>query len=416
MTRSRRDTVALLVAILLIGANLRATITGVGPLLTDIGEDEGLPLAALGALAAIPLLSFAAISPLAHSLAMRFGLSRVVQAALVALALGTVWRSVEGTALNLWCGTILIGAALAIGNVLMPAVMTRDFPGRSTGLAAVFTAVLGGVGALAAGAVVPLSHVVVGDGALGWRGALLLTGILVPAAILAWHLAPRPRPLPAPSTAPAAPIAGAYERGSIWRDRLAWWITAFMGLQSASFYILSTWLAPYARSLGIDEVAAGGLVMTLQVSGIAGSLLVPVLVRTRVGAAVPATVALVALVAVGGLLVAPQAVVAWSIVIGVAAGASLSLSFVLLSTRAKNHETASALSGMVQSIGYLVAATGPVLFGVVRDATGQWAPAFLVLLGMLGAQAIAGLVVGRPDVVLSSRDPCPFPGGRRDRR
>jgi MFS transporter, CP family, cyanate transporter len=127
-------------------------------------------------------------------------------------------------------------------------------------------------------------------------------------------------------------------------------------------------------------------------------------------------VALVALVAVGGLLVAPQAVVAWSIVIGVAAGASLSLSFVLLSTRAKNHETASALSGMVQSIGYLVAATGPVLFGVVRDATGQWAPAFLVLLGMLGAQAIAGLVVGRPDVVLSSRDPCPFPGGRRDRR
>ena len=77
--------VMLLIAVLLIALNLRPTITGIGPLLAQISEDLGTTEAALGALAAVPLIAFAVVSPLAHGISARFGMSRTVLWSLVLL-------------------------------------------------------------------------------------------------------------------------------------------------------------------------------------------------------------------------------------------------------------------------------------------------------------------------------------------
>ena len=141
--------VMLLIAVLLIALNLRPTITGIGPLLAQISEDLGTTEAALGALAAVPLIAFAVVSPLAHGISARFGMSRTVLWSLVLLGIGTVWRSLPGFAANLWLGTALIGASIAIVNVLMPAVIKRDFADRVPSVTAAFTACLAGMGAVA---------------------------------------------------------------------------------------------------------------------------------------------------------------------------------------------------------------------------------------------------------------------------
>ncbi|HEU4757589.1 MAG TPA: MFS transporter, partial [Agromyces sp.] len=189
----RHPRLLLTVAVLLIAANLRASIAGVGPLLAQIADDLGTTEAALGLLASIPLIAFAVVSPVAHAVSTRLGMSQTVLWSLLALTVGTVWRSLPGSTVNLWLGTILIGASLAIANVLLPSVIKRDFSDRIAGMTALFTAFLAGTGALASGVVVPISHIEVGGSQIGWRWALVWSGSLVTLAIAAWgaHLLTR---------------------------------------------------------------------------------------------------------------------------------------------------------------------------------------------------------------------------------
>lgn len=281
------------VAVCLVAVNMRMTITGVGPLLEEIAEHEGVSPAALGGLASVPLIAWGIVSPLAHALSLRLGIERAVGWSLIALGLGTIWRSLPGSSLNLWLGTALIGAALAVGNVLLPAVIGRDFGSRIPLVMGVYTALLGGLGAVSAGVVVPISQAVAGDGGEGWRIALLSTGALIPPALAVWILASRPprtadatAPHPATGPVPLPAAAGPDQRTArrIWRDPVAWIVALYMGLQSMVFYMIATWLAAIETSSGRSAVDAGIDVMLYQIVAIGGSLLLPLLYRGRCGA------------------------------------------------------------------------------------------------------------------------------------
>jgi len=395
--RAHTSRALLLVAVLLIAANLRATITGIGPLLAQISDDLATTEAALGALAAVPLIAFGLVSPLAHGLSARWGMSRSVLWSLLVLAVGTIWRSWPGSAANLWIGTALIGSSLAIANVLMPAVIKRDFSDRVPSMTAAFSACLSGMGAVASGIVVPISHIPTSGGELGWQAALLWTAALLPFAIAAWVLAMRRRP-PHPS-------GGERERKGtgIWTDLLAWQVLGYMGLQSMTFYMLVTWLAPMAHSLGRPEVVAGIDVMVFQLCAFTGSLVVPLLLRGRVERVTPAIIPVLSIAGIAGLITAPGAFLVWVILCGLACGASLSMSLSLFSLRARTHQGASALSGMAQSGGYLIAATGPILFGALLSATGGWLAPLLLVAIVLAGQLIVGVFVGRHRYVLEPR-------------
>src|SRR3954453_2024645 len=151
-TPTRTTSLALLLAaVCLVAANMRPTITAVGPLLDQIGADTGLATGVLGLLAAVPLLTWAIVSPLVHDLGRRFGVTRTVLWSLLILALGTLVRSLPGPAGSLWGGTARIGVPLAVTNVLRPAVIKRDHPARRALVMAIYTALLGGMGAVASG-------------------------------------------------------------------------------------------------------------------------------------------------------------------------------------------------------------------------------------------------------------------------
>ncbi|MCC4909410.1 MFS transporter [Microbacterium sp. cx-59] len=405
MTPSPRGPrIALLVcAVCLIAANMRATITGVGPLLDQIADDQGTTSAALGALASVPLLTWAIVSPATHALSTRFGMSRVVLWAMIALGAGTAWRSWPGASVNLWLGTVLIGVALAVANVLMPAVVKRDFGTRVPLMMAVYTALLGGVGAVASGVVVPISQAVGGESD-GWRIALASTSALLPIAIALWVWVIARSPHSPPARRTGAQPAATTRRGSgIWTDPVAWQVAAYMGLQSSSFYMLVTWLAPFAASHGRSAVAAGFDVMIFQVMGVIGSLAVPLALRGRARRWVPAALPVGGVVAGIGLIVAPDALTLWAACGGLAAGASLNMSLTLMAERARDPATSSALSGMSQSVGYLFAAAGPISFGALHALDPGWTAPLLLLIAVLVAQFAVGVAAGRDRFVLERR-------------
>ncbi|WP_232711717.1 MFS transporter [Microbacterium lacus] len=396
---SRGAGAALLVAVCLVAANMRLSITAVGPLLDQIGTDTGLSVGTLGLIAAVPLVAWAAVSPFALALSLRFGMSRVVLGSLLVLLAGTIVRSLPGPTVSLWIGTVLIGLALAIANVLMPAVIKRDFSTRVPVVMAAYTGLLGGVGAISSGVAVPLSFL--GDEQSGWRIALLVTGagLLIPAiGVWAWatrghHAVHLARPVTARS------------RTGIWRDALAWQVAAYMGFQAATFYMMLTWLAAISTSIGRSEVVAGFDVMIYQLTTIIGSIIVPLLLRGPAERYVPAAIPIVGIAGIAGLMLAPEGIVVWVLIAGLSSGASLSMALTLMAQRARTSDASAALSGMAQSVGYLIAAAGPVLFGWLHAGLGGWNFSLALLILVLVAQSVTGVFAGRPRFVLEHRQP-----------
>jgi MFS transporter, CP family, cyanate transporter len=400
----RRGTgIALLVsAVCIIAANMRTTITGVGPLLDQIAADQGTSTAALGALASVPLLTWGIVSPATHALSSRFGMSRVVLASLIALGIGTAWRSWPGAGANLWLGTVFIGAALAVANVLMPAVIKRDFGARVPLMMGLYTALLGGFGAIASGVVVPIS-IAAGGGTDGWRVALASTAALLPIAIALWMWAMADARRRDEHRTAATPRLPGVRGTGIWRDQTAWLVAGYMALQSSSFYMLVTWLAPFAVSQGRSPVTAGIDTMLFQIMTIVGSLVVPLLLRGRARRWVPAALPGASVVGIVGLLLAPAALPVWALCAGLGAGASLNMSLTLMAERARDAGASSALSGMSQSVGYLFAALGPPAFGALHGIDGRWMLSLLLLLAVALAQTVVGAAVGRDRFVLDRR-------------
>lgn len=404
-TLTRRTSIAfLLVAVCLVAANMRPAITGLGPMLDQIGTDTGLSIDALGVLAAVPLVAWALFSPLAHTLSRRFGQPRVLLTSLLVLLAGTIVRSLPGLGAGLgdvvwlWLGTAIIGVGIAIINVLMPAVVKREFPGRVAVITAMYTALLGGFGAISSGVVVPISHIEVDGAPAGWRFALLMTGAaLLPFAIVAWWLTHRgPRHAHVRS-------ADHHGRTGIWTDRVAWLVAGYMGLQSVMFYMLVTWLAGISMSTGRSEVVAGIDVMIYQFMSLAGATTLPFLLRGRVERYIPALIPSLAIIGTFGLMTAPTAITVWVVLLGLSSGSTLGMSLTLMAQRARDHDASSALSGMSQSVGYLIAALGPIAFGSLHSLTGGWNASLSLLLAVLVSLTVVGFFAGRPRFVLDGR-------------
>ncbi|AXE38873.1 putative transporter YycB [Acidipropionibacterium virtanenii] len=377
--------------VFLVALNLRPALTAVGPVLPRIGAELRLGEGAQGLIGSLPLLAFAAVSPLVHRIAARLGADRTVLIALVLLAAGIVVRSATGTP-GLWAGTVVVGSAIAIGNVLVPVLVRRDYSGRVSAATGVYSACITLAAALASAAAVPLAD------ALGWRAALGIWALPAGAVAVVWISrcsgAPVDRSREAgDGTAGDAPAVV----GSLWRRRQTWLVTAFMGLQSTSFYTTVTWLPTIEAASGQTPAAAGMHLFVFQCVGIASGLAIPSLMRnpsSQVGAALAASLPL--FIGLLGLLTAPGAAVVWVAVAGLGSGASLVVALSLIGMRGRSTAETARLSGAAQSAGYLMAALGPVLIGRLAGETGGWTVPLAVMAALALAQSVVAVPAGRP--------------------
>jgi CP family cyanate transporter-like MFS transporter len=376
--------VLLIVGLLLLAANMRVALTSIGPLLETMRRDIGLTAGQAGFIGTLPLLTFSAVSPQVPRLARRFGSDLMLWLAMVALAGGIVLRSLPVPGL-LWAGTVLLGAAIAVANVLMPSIIKRDFPDRIGAVTGVYTTVIGVLASAAAGVAVPLAGVLPG----GWRTSLGCWAGFALVALAAWSPQLRRRdeePEPEPTEKPRAP----------WRSPLAWEVSAFMALSACGFYTMLAWFPSIVQNTGASEEYAGWMLFVYQIIGVVASASMP-LVLSRLVDQRPVAVggALVAMVGYLGLLVVPDLTLLWALVTGAGAGTLFLLALAFFSLRAADPRSSASLSGMGQSIGYLFAALGPVAVGLLHDATGGWTVPLAVLAVLAAVHAVAGLRAGR---------------------
>jgi CP family cyanate transporter-like MFS transporter len=395
----------LVAGIVIAGANLRAALTAVGPLVGEIRADTGISGAAAGLLTTLPLICFAALSLLAPALAHRFGTRRVLTGGLVLLAAGIALRSAPPVA-ALFAGTIVLGLAIAVGNVLLPSLVKRDFPAHTGLLMGVYITVMNSGAALGAGVSVPLAL----QGGFGWRGALGIWALLALVAVVVWLPLLR-GDTPADASAGDASAGDARREstsGGLWKSPLAWQVTLFMGLQSFVFYASIAWLPEILRGDGLGAAQAGWMVSLMQFVGIPVALFAPILAgRRRSQRGYLAASALLSGAGILGLLLSGgeggAQTALWVSLLGVGQGASISLALTLFAMRTTDAREAARLSGMAQSLGYLLAATGPFLFGVLHDLTRSWSLPLALLFAVVIGQLFAGLGAGRDAYVTPKR-------------
>ena len=439
--------------IFFVALNLRPAIIAVGPLLSQISASLGWGESLLGLLGSLPLLAFAALSFMVRFITDRFDTNKVLLAALVLLAAGCLARSAFDTTW-VWIGTVVVGGSIAVGNVLAPAIVKRDFPEHISMATGAYSAFVTTGSALAG-----LTAAALSDALGGWRIALAFWAIPALIAAALWHLRIRSEAKRASGmTANAAAVnertpenesrakqiangnvyrstacrfnrtVAAYSAAAtepplkgekptisserppqakattasklaatpLWKRPTTWLVTLFMGLQSAAFYTFSNWLPTFAVAAGCTQGDAGAQLFLFQIIGTFSGLLIPRFMYVHGNQIIAGLIASTPLlVAALGWLAVPQLSLLWSIFGGIGQGASLVVALTLISLRGTSHEETVALSGIAQSVGYLLAACGPSIFGALAEATFGYTVPLAFMVALATAQCLLCFFAGK---------------------
>ncbi|ARJ05568.1 MFS transporter [Cnuibacter physcomitrellae] len=397
--RRRAGGVLALVGIVVLALNLRTSVAALSPVVDEVGADIPLSAAGLGILGMLPPLCFAAFGLLTPPLQRRLGIEALLVVALAAIGLGDVVRGLATSYPVLLLGSVITFAGMGVANVLLPPLTKKYFPERIGLMTSVYAT------ALAIGATVPpLVAVPVADAA-GWRFELSIWGVLAVATMIPWILLLVREGRRARATDPEADVPERAWNGRVHRSVVAWSLLAMFAATGFNAYAMFAWMPEVLTDVaGVTDQQAGALLSLFAVMGLPAALLVPVL-AARMRSVLPLILTGSGFYVAGylGLLLAPSSAIwLWVALIGL--GPLLfPLSLALISLRTRTHEGAVALSAFVQGGGYALSALGPLLVGVLHEATGAWTVP-LVVLGAVGASsAIVGVVVSRPVLLEDER-------------
>lgn len=382
--RGRAGSVLLAFSLILIAWNMRPLFASLSVVLPDVMRSNHLGSVAASMLTTLPVLCLGLLAPLAPPLARRFGTERTLLGVMALLAAGTALRGLDN-APALFFASALAGGAIAVGNVLLPSLVKRDYAHHAGIMTGLYTMAISAGAATAAALTVPLQHLMHGR----HDYALAIWALPVVIAALVWL--PQAR-----SQQHGIHHAGHLVRG-LWRDKLAWQLTLFMGLQAAQAYAVFGWLAPILRERGMNAVDAGLVLSVSTLSQLVACLLIPSLaIRLKdqrwlnVALAVTGTVGFLAL-----YMAPPGAIWISSMVLGLSQGGLLSIALTMIVLRSPDGVVTAELSSMVQSVGYCLATIGPLVMGLLHTWTGnfQLAAPLFALLGL--GVAITGFGAGR---------------------
>ncbi|WP_246848701.1 MULTISPECIES: MFS transporter [unclassified Pseudarthrobacter] len=364
----------LLACIGLLALNLRGPFVAVAPVVDLMQADLGFTPVMLGLLTSIPVLCFALAASLASLTTRKLGAEFAVSLTILGVLAGVIVRSAGGPG-PVVVGTVMIGLAITVGNIAVPLIIRRDFSPMRQGTAmGVYTAALNIGSFLTSMVTAPLAELA------GWRVALAAVGILAVIAIVFWTLAVGARTAFVPSR---TVVAGGQEHPAV---KGSGWITAgltagFAG-QAFSYYAVTAWLPSYLNDeLGMSASAAGAGSSLFQIFAIVGGLGVPFAAKYFSTTTTAVTVGLLWTAVPAGLLLAPELWWLWSTFGGIAQGGGITLIFIAIIKLARDQVSAGRMSATVQGLGYCFGAVAPPLVGFVRDASGSWTPALLVILG-----------------------------------
>ncbi len=384
--------------ILFLALNLRGPFTSVAPVLGQIMQDLSLSPSAAGILTSLPLLSFAFFSPMAAGASRKFGLFPSLLLALIAIALGIATRSM-GHGIALYLGTVLIGIGIAAGNVLLPVVVKVSFPGRISAVTALYVFTMNIGSTLGAGLMVPLSHLGT-ESIAGWQLALAFNLLFPILALTIWL----PKVLSDRGNVANKQKSNDSSMLQLLRCPVARQITLAIGLNSFTFYSFAGWLPKMLNDLSYSELDAGYIYSFLQFSTmIPGLILVPILSRTNSQRGLITLCTFSVFIAVIGLLLLPAYAILWVGLFGLANCATFVIGISFVGLRTSSPSQAAALSGLAQSIGYGLAATGPTVLGYINTLTESWTLPLLIISVMAFLCMVFANLAARDKKVLQGK-------------
>lgn len=390
--------VLIVVAIVAIAVNLRPAVTSLGAMLHGVRADLGMSGFVAGLLTALPVLCFAGFGAPAPALGRRLGEHRLVLGGLLAIAAGLAIRTGAATGAVFIAASVISMAGIAVANVLLPVLIKRHFPDRVGFMTGVYSTSMAVGTALPAAVTVPIAHTI----GYSWRGGLGVWALAAGIAAVPWVVVVRRRGRgsvgPGHRTRAAGAPAGPHriEPLRLSRSVTAWGLVFFFGMQSLAAYSVIGWLPQIYREAGASARTAGYLLAFATMLAIPIALVLPT-VAARRGSQRPYVLGLVSCAIAGylGLAIAPAAHPwLWALLLGLA-NCAFPLALTMIGLRGRTGASVARLSGFAQSVGYLLAAAGPLGVGALHEVTGGWDVPLGLLIGFACVQLVAGMIAGR---------------------
>lgn len=357
--------ILLLLGVIVVASTLRAPLTAIGPMISEIGNVLNIPKALLGLLTTIPLVMFGVVSPFVARISRKWGMSVTLMLGMWILLSGLFIRIIPNVKMLL-IGTVLIGIGIALGNVILPSFVKWRFPQHMGLMTGVFAATMNMTAGIGGGLSVPLSKINSG----GYQYSLGFWVFFSIAGILLW--------VPQLKYNPKLEIAA--NQRPIYQSGLAIAIALMMGFQSMNFYSTVTWFPDILMSYGIDRQTAGYYLMLNQFAQLPMTFLMPI-IAMKMKNQRPLVYCFTTLFLVGFtalLFDNSVSIIIAMVATGLAGGAAFSLCMLFFSLRARSTQDAIELSGFSQSVGYFIAAIGPMLIGYLFDIYHTHIPSFIL--------------------------------------
>ncbi|WP_199508091.1 MULTISPECIES: CynX/NimT family MFS transporter [unclassified Psychrobacter] len=387
----------LLVALILLATNMRAPIVALGSIAPVISEALSLSAMQIGWLGALPMLSFAIGSFISPALGRRYGLENTLIVMIALMTVGLLLRVLWVSWIGFFVGTAVLTLAIGFANTLAAPIIKAHASKHIALFTGVLSLTMTITAGVAAGSVLPISNT------LGWQWALGIWAALSVAAFVVWLWLKRQlgtaakRPTHTTSTASL----------SMWRLPIAWQIAIFMGIQSLLFYTVASFLPSIWLSKGLSAISAGQMGSVFQFMGPIAIISITWLMNRRgMLRFLAVTAALCNVAGVAGILLfSTQLAWLWSALMGLGCAAIFTLSIMLFSLRTHTPEQSSTLSGMAQSVGYLIAFFGPLGSGWLHELTGSWQLALWLMLAFMVVNVVLAWQISRPLMVDGERMP-----------
>jgi CP family cyanate transporter-like MFS transporter len=379
----------LFIAILLVGATLRSPIASVGPLVPHIKNDLAMSNTAIGFMNTLPLIAFGLFSPLVPKIAAKLGIEVTLLVSMFILSFGVIFR-VLGNSTTLIIGTLIIGIAISAGNVLTPSLIKSSFIKNTGFVVGIYSITMNLISALSSG----LTSSIANSGAFDWQFAMQLWVVFPVLAIIAFFLR-----FPQLKIKENLTFGNVHNEitTTVWKSKFAWAITLYMGLQSLIPYSLFAWLPQILETKGFNANQAGWYMSIFQLAMLPINFVIPIITsKMQKQSFLTLTAGLLLVVGLlGMLLLNNNWIIVFLILIGLGTGATYSLAMMFFVLKTVSVKKSSDLSGMAQSIGYLLAASGPLLLGIISQQTGNWNFSIILLIVVGILVSIFGFISGK---------------------
>lgn len=368
MENVKKHSPLLILGLLLLGVCMRMPITSIPSVVAEIAQTFKVPTTSLGILTTIPLLCFGLLSSVVSATAQRIGNELTLTIAMVLMFIGSYLRIISFSLLMV--GTVMVGIAITCINVLLPAIVTDKFPSRIGSVTGMYNTAMTLFAAIGAYAITPIAH------HSSWQTAVIIISAIALVTAIVW--------LPNLKYNEMNGADNDATGTNMWKKRNAWWLLLFFGFQCFVFYSVVAWLPTIAKTAGLSGDQASMIAGLFQLFALPFAFTVPV-IATKMTNRQPIMLA-AGIASMIGTVMMFFAVnsFAYFCVVAFLLGAGSTTTFVLAMTlfglKTKSAADTRNLSGMVQSLGYLIAALGPIIVGNLNAQIHSWFASVIVIL------------------------------------